>query len=160
MNLFQKTAAGVALACAATALHGQSTVGPVFGYSDFTAESKIESEFLAIPDAKLGGQHLKTLTAQPHLSATPEDKATADYVAQKFRAAGLETEIVPYRVLLNRPIEQHVEAFDAAPMRLSVWLYFSEGYFRVPRNMRCSKRCAKPLLPGSTSLREPVLTTM
>jgi N-acetylated-alpha-linked acidic dipeptidase len=114
MNLFQKTAAGVALACAATALHGQSTVGPVFGYSDFTAESKIESEFLAIPDAKLGGQHLKTLTAQPHLSATPEDKATADYVAQKFRAAGLETEIVPYRVLLNRPVEQHVEAYDAA----------------------------------------------
>ena len=86
----------------------------VFGYSDFTAEAKIEQQFLAIPDARLAGQHLKTLTAAPHLSATPEDKATAEYVAQKFRAAGLETEIVPFRVLLNRPIEQRVEAYDAA----------------------------------------------
>jgi N-acetylated-alpha-linked acidic dipeptidase len=117
MNGFQKTAASIGLACAAAALLGQSSAPPapvVFGYSDFTAEAKIESEFLAIPDAKLAGQHLKTLTAQPHLSATPEDRATAEYVAQKFRAAGLETEIVPYRVLLNRPIEQRVEAYDAA----------------------------------------------
>lgn len=114
MNLFRKTAAGMFLAYAATALVAQSTVGPVFGYSDFSTESKIEQQFLAIPDAKLAGQHLKTLTAQPHLSATPEDRATAEYVAQKFRAAGLETEIIPYRVLLNRPIEQRVEAYDAA----------------------------------------------
>lgn len=86
----------------------------VFGYRDFAAEAKIESEFLAIPDARLAGQHLKTLTAEPHLAATPEDRATAEYVAQKFRAAGLETEIVPYRVLLNRPVEQRVQAWDAA----------------------------------------------
>ncbi len=91
-----------------------SAPAAVLGYSDFTAEAKIESEFLAIPNAKLAGEHLKTLTAEPHMSATPEDRATAEYVAQKFRAAGLETEIVPYRVLLNRPIEQRVEAFDAA----------------------------------------------
>jgi N-acetylated-alpha-linked acidic dipeptidase len=125
MNLVQRTVAGVGLACAATALLGfhsdqmlaQSAApapAAVFGYGDFSAEEKIESEFLAIPDAKLAGQHLKTLTAQPHLSATPEDHATAEYVAQKFRAAGLETEIVPYRVLLNRPIEERVEAFDGA----------------------------------------------
>jgi N-acetylated-alpha-linked acidic dipeptidase len=118
MSLFRTTAAGIGLACAVTLLHAQSATPPaqaaVFGYSDFTAEAKIEQQFLAIPDAKLAGQHLKTLTAQPHLSATPEDKATADYVAQKFRAAGLDTEIVPYRVLLNRPIEQRVEAYDPA----------------------------------------------
>src|SRR5436190_18999191 len=35
---------------------------------------------------------------------------------------------------------------------------FSGGVFAVPRNMRCSKKCAKPDLPGSTSLREPVCT--
>jgi hypothetical protein len=36
--------------------------------------------------------------------------------------------------------------------------YFSGGVFGVPRNMRCSKKCANPDLPGSTSLREPVWT--
>jgi N-acetylated-alpha-linked acidic dipeptidase len=86
----------------------------VFGYSDFTAESRIEEQFLAVPDAQLAGQHLKILTAEPHLAATPEDRKTAEYVAQRFRDAGLDTEIVSYRVLLDQPKEVRVEAFDAA----------------------------------------------
>ena len=86
----------------------------IFGYRDFTAQAKIEEKFLAIPDAALAGQHLKILTAEPHLAATPEDRKTAEYVAQKFRAAGLETEIVPYRVLMNQPKSERVEAYDSA----------------------------------------------
>jgi N-acetylated-alpha-linked acidic dipeptidase len=85
----------------------------VFGFADFTAQAKIEKEFLAVPDAQLAGLHLKTLTAEPHLASTPEDRKTAEYVAQKFRAAGLETEIVPYRVLMNQPKAVRVEAYDA-----------------------------------------------
>jgi N-acetylated-alpha-linked acidic dipeptidase len=89
----------------------------VFGYADFAAQAKIEEKFLAVPDAKLAGEHLKTLTAEPHLASTPEDHKTAEYVARKFRAAGLETEIVPYRVLLNQPLKNQsqsvrVEAWD------------------------------------------------
>jgi N-acetylated-alpha-linked acidic dipeptidase len=90
----------------------------VFGYGDFTTEAKIEEKFLAVPNAQLAGQHLKILTAEPHLAATPEDRKTAEYVAQKFRDAGLDTEIVPYRVLLNQPKVVRVEAFDAAGHRL------------------------------------------
>ncbi len=85
-----------------------------FGYADFSAEAKLEEEFLAVPDPKLAGEELKTLTAEPHLAATPEDRATAEYVASKFRAAGLATEIVPYRVLLNWPKVARVEAYDPA----------------------------------------------
>jgi N-acetylated-alpha-linked acidic dipeptidase len=99
-------------ALASALLQAQSTPAAVFGYTDFAAESKIEQEFLAVPDAKLAGQHLKTLTAEPHLAATPEDHKTAEYVAEKFRAAGLDTEIVPYRVLLNWPKVVRLEAFD------------------------------------------------
>jgi N-acetylated-alpha-linked acidic dipeptidase len=86
----------------------------VFGFADFSAQSSLEAKFLAVPDAALAGQHLKVLTAQPHLAATPEDRKTAEYVAQKFRAAGLDTEIVPYRVLLNQPRVVKVEAYNAA----------------------------------------------
>jgi len=82
----------------------------VFGYSDFTAQAKIDARFLAVPDARLAGEELKTLTAKPHLAATKEDYETAQYVAQKFKAAGLETEIVPYRVLLNQPRKVSFEA--------------------------------------------------
>ncbi len=82
----------------------------VFGYTDFAAQAKVDREFLAVPDAALAGQELKTLTAKPHLAATPEDHETALYVAQKFKAAGLETEVVPYRVLLNQPRKVSFEA--------------------------------------------------
>ncbi len=85
-----------------------------FGYTDFSAETRFEEEFLAVPDPKLAGEELKALTAAPHLAATPEDHNTAEYVARKFRAAGLDTQIVPYRVLLNWPKAVRVDAYDEA----------------------------------------------
>ena len=85
-----------------------------FGFTDFGAEAKLEEKFLAVPDPKLAGEDLKTLTAEPHLAATPEDYKTAEFVARKFRAAGLDTQIVPYRVLLNQPKVVRVEAWDEA----------------------------------------------
>jgi N-acetylated-alpha-linked acidic dipeptidase len=94
-------------------LAAQSAAPAVFGYADFSRQAGIEEKFLAVPDAKLAGEHLKVLTAKPHMAATPGDRGTADYVARKFREAGLETEIVPYRVLLNQPKVVHVEAYDA-----------------------------------------------
>ncbi len=83
-----------------------------FGYINFGSEARLEEKFLAVPDAKLAGQELKILTAEPHLAATPEDLKTAEYVASKFRADGFETEIVPYRVLLNQPKMERIEAWD------------------------------------------------
>ena len=62
-----------------------------------------------MPDPKLAEEHLRILTQAPHMAGTPEDKATADYVAQKFRDAGLETEIVEYRVWMNYPAEISVD---------------------------------------------------
>jgi N-acetylated-alpha-linked acidic dipeptidase len=86
----------------------------VFGYTDFSKEASVEEKFLAVPDAKLAGEHLKTLTAEPHIASSPEDHKTAEYVLEKFRAAGLEAEIIPFRVLMNQPKVVKVEAFDAA----------------------------------------------
>ena len=85
----------------------------VFGYADFGKEAQIETKFMAVPDAKLAGEELKTLTAEPHMAGTVEDHRTAEYVAQKFRAAGLDTQIVPYRVLLNQPVVVRLDAYDA-----------------------------------------------
>src|ERR1700722_18170053 len=83
-----------------------------FGFTDFSSEAQQEQKFLAEPDPKQAGDDLTTLTAEPHLAATPEDHKTAEFVARRFRAAGLETEIVPYRVLLNYPKAVRVEAWD------------------------------------------------
>jgi N-acetylated-alpha-linked acidic dipeptidase len=81
----------------------------IFGFRDSAPEQAIESRFLAVPDPKLAEEHLRTLTKAPHMAGTVEDKATADYVAQKFREAGLETEIVEYKVWINYPSEISVD---------------------------------------------------
>ena len=88
------------------------------GYLDFAAEARLEQDFLAVPDASLAGEELRILTASPHLAATPEDRQTAEYVAQKLRADGFQTQIVPYRVLLNQPGVVRVEAWDSSGHRI------------------------------------------
>jgi N-acetylated-alpha-linked acidic dipeptidase len=90
----------------------------VFGYNDFARQQRWDNLFLAIPDAKLAGEHLKTLTSEPHWASSPEDYRTAQYVAAKFREAGLTTQIVPFRVYLNKPIKIEIAAFDASGRRL------------------------------------------
>src|SRR3989441_6047641 len=106
--------AGVSLFFTSIGGTSQSTsspngVNPLFGFRNSAEENAIESRFLAVPDPKLAEAHLRTLTQAPHMAGTPEDKATAEYVAQKFREAGLETEIVEYKVWMNYPSEISVD---------------------------------------------------
>jgi len=96
---------------ASAALAQNATQQQVFGYRDFAPQAQIDKTFLAVPEAALAGQHLKTLTAEPHIAGSEEDHKTALYVAEKFKAAGLETQIVEYKVLLNLPKKILIEAF-------------------------------------------------
>ena len=84
------------------------------GFRDAAAQLKLDRAFMAVPNAALAGQELKILTAAPHVAGSKEDYATAQYVANKFREAGLETEIVPYRVMMNLPREIQVTAYDGS----------------------------------------------
>jgi len=81
----------------------------ISGFRDVPAERQIEEKFIAVPDARLAEEHLRILTEVPHIAGSPEDKATAEYVAKKFREAGLETEIVEYKVWMNYPAEIRVD---------------------------------------------------
>jgi N-acetylated-alpha-linked acidic dipeptidase len=90
----------------------------IFGFRDATSENAAEARFLAVPDPKLAEEHLRTLTQAPHMAGTQEDKATADYVAQKFRDAGLDTEIVEYKVWINYPVEISVDVTAPAGVEM------------------------------------------
>jgi N-acetylated-alpha-linked acidic dipeptidase len=81
----------------------------ISGFRDVAAERQIEEKFIAVPDARLAEEHLRILTEVPHIAGSPEDKATADYVAKRFREAGLDTEIVEYKVWMNYPAEIRVD---------------------------------------------------
>ncbi len=69
-----------------------------------------EQQFLAVPDPAAAEEHMRVLTAEPHIAGSPEDRKTAEYVARIFRQAGLETEILEYKVWMNHPLEVSVEA--------------------------------------------------
>ncbi|HLQ51305.1 MAG TPA: hypothetical protein VK129_07380, partial [Terriglobales bacterium] len=97
------------LASAALAQQPSSPAAPaVAGFRSFGAEQQVESRFLAVPDAKLAEEHLRILTAEPHIAGSPEDKKTADYVAQKFREAGFDVEVAEYKIWMNLPAEVSV----------------------------------------------------
>ena len=95
-----------------------AATAPIFGFRDAASESSIESRFLAAPDAKLAEEHLRILTRAPHMAGTIEDKATADYVAQKFRDAGLDTEIVEYKAWINYPVEISVDVTEPPRVKM------------------------------------------
>lgn len=81
----------------------------VFGFRDFSRQAEIDRKFNQSPDPKLAEEHLRTLTQAPHVAGSPEDRKTAEYVAQKFREAGLDTQIVGYKVLLSFPQEVSID---------------------------------------------------
>jgi N-acetylated-alpha-linked acidic dipeptidase len=103
-----------ALVTSALPLLAQSanTSATFFGYRDSAKQAQVDREFLAVPDAKLAGEELKRLTAAPHVAGSKEDYDTAVYVANKFKAAGLDTRIVPYKGWINLPQTVRVEATD------------------------------------------------
>jgi N-acetylated-alpha-linked acidic dipeptidase len=113
-----RTACVVSFVAATTLAQTPAIPTSVFGYSDFSQQAKWDAAFMTVPDAKLAGEHLKILTAEPHWASSPEDYKTAQYVAEKFKAAGLQTEIVPYRVWLNKPLKIEITAKDASGKQL------------------------------------------
>jgi N-acetylated-alpha-linked acidic dipeptidase len=111
--LLPLAAAGVALA-ALTPPTGDMPALPqqVFGFHDYaTEQAKWDRDFLAVPSAQLAGEDLKTLTAAPHVAGSAEDYTTAQFVESKFRAAGIDTQIVKYTAWLNHPGAQHLTAY-------------------------------------------------
>ena len=97
---------------------GDLANAPITGFREPAKQREIEARFLAAPDPKLAEEHLRILTQAPHIAGSPEDKATAEYVAQKFRDAGLKTEIVEYRVWLNYPEEISVDLTGPAGVKM------------------------------------------
>ena len=74
----------------------------------FTPEGSVtqrnwETEFRSIPEAASAREHLRRLTAQPHVAGTKEDYDTAIYVRDLIRSYGITSELKEYDVLLPYP---------------------------------------------------------
>jgi len=91
----------------------------------FTAESskaerRWEDDFRAVPKPDSAREHLRRLTAEPHIAGTKEDYATAIYVRDQMRSYGLTAELKEYDVWLNYPrSDSIVELLGPQRVRLS-----------------------------------------
>src|SRR5438094_5840324 len=66
-------------------------------------ERRAEEQFRAVPAPNSAREHLRRLTAEPHIAGTKEDYATAIYVRDQMRSYGLPVEIKEYQVWLPYP---------------------------------------------------------
>src|ERR1700730_4862966 len=91
----------------------------------FTSESSAEErrwddQFRAVPAPDSAREHLRRLTAEPHIAGTKEDYATAVYVRDQMRRYGLEADLREYQVWLNYPkTDSIVELVAPRRVRLS-----------------------------------------
>ena len=84
-------------------------------------ERRIEEQFRAVPAPGSAREHLRRLTAEPHIAGTKEDYATAVYVRDQMRSFGLPAELKEYQVWLNYPkTDPIVELISARRERLTV----------------------------------------
>ncbi len=85
-----------------------SQTGPpatIDGFSSVASEveRRWEDEFQRVPAPDSAREHLRRLTAEPHVAGTKEDYDTAIYVRDKIRSYGITAELNEYDVLLNYP---------------------------------------------------------
>src|SRR5205085_7086550 len=92
-----------------------------FSASSSQNEQRIEEQFRAVPAPGSAREHLRRLTAEPHIAGTKEDYATAVYVRDQMRSFGLAADLKEYQVWLNYPkSDPIVELIAARRERLSV----------------------------------------
>jgi N-acetylated-alpha-linked acidic dipeptidase len=125
--MFNKPIATIALLSCLFTLHpvfSQNTaVAPLEGFTTGGAAAQLrrEEQFRAVPDPKSAREHLRRLTAEPHVAGTREDYATAVYVRDQMRSYGLAAELKEYDVLLPYPRQPSiVEIIASRRERLSV----------------------------------------
>ena len=92
-----------------------------FTANEAQAQSHVEVRFRAVPASESAREHLRRLTAVPHVAGTKADYDTAIYVRDQMRSLGLEAELNEYEVLLPYPKRPAiVEIVAPRRVRLSV----------------------------------------
>ena len=93
---------------------------PGYNAASATAQRGIEREAVAVPSPTNAAEHARALSREPHMAGTPAQARTRDYVIERMRAWGLETEVRAYEVWMPHPTSVRVwrVAPDAIPVHV------------------------------------------
>jgi N-acetylated-alpha-linked acidic dipeptidase len=97
-----------------------STAG-IYGFqsASLSRQREIEALILGLPDAARVEKHARVLTAEPHVAGTPENEKVARYILDRFKEAGLETEMKTYPVYLGYVKSALLEQVEPERKRLT-----------------------------------------
>jgi len=84
------------------------------------AERALEAGAIAVPTAASAQAHSKALSKETHVSGTPAQARTRDYVLAQMKQWGLETEFRTYEVWMPIPTAVHLWRIDHATKELSL----------------------------------------
>jgi N-acetylated-alpha-linked acidic dipeptidase len=98
------------------------------GYSPQSAaiERATESDAIVRPTASNASAHSRFLSLQPHMAGTAAQARTRDYVIDKMKSWGLETEVRSYSIWMPHPLSTRIWRISPDPIELNL----AEG--RVP----------------------------
>jgi len=74
-----------------------------FAPNELTQQRRFEEQFRSVPKPASAREHLRILTAEPHVAGSMEDYKTAIYVRDQWRSYGIAADIEEYQVLLPLP---------------------------------------------------------
>jgi N-acetylated-alpha-linked acidic dipeptidase len=95
---------------------------PLPGYASqsATAERAIEAEVIKRPSPAAASNHSRALSKETHVSGTPAQARTRDYVIDQLKRWGLETEVRSYDIWMPHPTAVHVSRLSPQPKELAL----------------------------------------
>lgn len=102
----------------AAPLRAQTTPG--YSAQSAAIERATEADAIARPSAASSRAHSRFLSSQPHMAGTPAQARTRDYVIEKMKSWGLETEVRGYSVWMPHPLSARVWRISPDPIELNL----------------------------------------
>ena len=92
---------------------------PGYSTQSATTERATEADAITRPSASSAAAHSKFLSLQPHMAGTAAQARTRDYVIEKMKSWGLETEVRTYSVWMPHPQSTRVWRISPDPIELN-----------------------------------------
>lgn len=94
----------------------------ITGYTSSNAarEREVESHVIARPSPEIASRLSKDLSKETHVSGTPAQARTRDYVINEMKKMSIETEVRSYDVWMPHPVSVHAARVSPNPKELKL----------------------------------------
>lgn len=112
----------IAVIVSAVAVLRAGAQQPLPGYSppSAVAERALEADAIKRPSPAEASGHSRALSKETHVSGTPAQARTRDYVINQLKGWGLETEVRTYDIWMPHPTAVHVSRLSPQPKEFNL----------------------------------------